>query len=91
MYQPDKLSKYGWENGVGLSAQDQTSYLSGNETELQMQIMDFLKNATNISGTPINDCGSSNFKTTIETAIQSLANGTSSPDAFLGAIGDACK
>lgn len=22
MYQPDKLSKYGWENGAGMSAQD---------------------------------------------------------------------
>lgn len=27
MYQPDKLSKYGWENGVGLSAQDQSNYM----------------------------------------------------------------
>ena len=25
MYQPDKLSKYGWENGVGMSAQDQSA------------------------------------------------------------------
>ncbi len=33
MYQPDKLSKYGWENGVGMSAQDQTSYMSGKETK----------------------------------------------------------
>ena len=30
MYQPDKLSKYGWENGVGMSAQDQTAYLTVN-------------------------------------------------------------
>lgn len=37
MYRPDKLSKYGWENGVGMSAQDQTAYLTGNETELQKQ------------------------------------------------------
>lgn len=28
MYQPDKLSKYGWENGVGMSAQDQTDFLN---------------------------------------------------------------
>lgn len=91
MYQPDKLSKYGWEFGVGLSAQDQTSYLTGDETELQMQIMDFLKNASNISGTPINDCGSSSFKTTIETEIQSLANGTKTAEDFLSAIGEACK
>lgn len=37
MYQPDKLSKYGWENGVGMSAQDQSAYMTGKETKLQMQ------------------------------------------------------
>ncbi len=52
MYQPDKLSKYGWENGVGLSAQDQTPYLTGSETELQKQVMEILRNASSISGVP---------------------------------------
>ncbi len=91
MYQPDKLSKYGWENGVGLSAQDQTAYLTGNETELQKQVMDILKNATSISGTPINDCGPSAFKTAIESEIQGVSNGSTSVDDFLAAIGAACK
>lgn len=91
MYQPDKLSEYGWENGVGLSAQNQTPYLSGNETELQLQIMDLLNNATSISGTPINDCGSSNFKTVIETDIQSMTNGSMSVDSFLSNLGAACE
>lgn len=91
MYQPDKLSKYGWENGVGLSAQDQTAYLTGNETELQKQVMDILKNATSISGTPINDCGPSAFKTTIESEIQGVSNGSASVEDFLAAIGAACK
>ena len=91
MYQPDKLSKYGWENGVGLSAQDQTAYLTGNETELQKQVMDILKNATSISGTPINDCGPSAFKTSIESEIQGVSNGSTSVEDFLAAIGAACK
>lgn len=91
MYQPDKLSKYGWEDGVGLSAQDQSAYLTGSETELQLQIMDLLKGATNISGTPINDCGSSTFKTMIESEIQSLANGTESTSDFLGILEKACE
>lgn len=59
MYQPDKLSKYGWENGVGMSAQDQSAYMTGDETELQLQIVDIVKNATKVSGTPLNDCGPS--------------------------------
>lgn len=91
MYQPDKLSKYGWENGVGMSAQDQSPYMTGNETELQKQIVDILKNATSVSGTPMNDCGPSAFKTAIESEIQSVSNGTESVDDFLAAIGAACK
>lgn len=91
MYQPDKLSKYGWENGVGLSAQDQTAYTTGDETELQKQVMDLLTNATSMSGTPVNDCGPSAFKTVIESEIQNVSNGTTSVDDFLASIGAACK
>lgn len=91
MYQPDKLSKYGWENGVGMSAQDQSAYMSGNETELQLQFLDILNSATSVSGTPINDCGPSLFKTAIESEIQNLCNGTSSVEDFLSTIGETCK
>lgn len=91
MYQPDKLSKYGWENGVGMSAQDQSAYMSGSETALQLQVLDILNNATSVSGTPVNDCGPSAFKTAIETEIQSVTNGTKSVEDFLAAIGQACK
>lgn len=91
MYQPDKLSKYGWENGVGMSAQDQTPYMTGDETELQKQITEILNNSTSLSGTPINDCGPSAFKTSIETEIQSVSNGTISTEDFLTTIGEACK
>lgn len=91
MYQPDKLSKYGWEKGVGLSAQDQTAYLTGNETELQKQVMNILKDAESISGTPINDCGPSAFKTSIESEIQGVSNGSTSVEDFLATIGAACK
>ena len=91
MYQPDKLSKYGWEKGVGMSAQDQSAYMSGNETELQKTFTEILKNATSVSGTPINDCGPSAFKAAIESEIQSVSNGTSSVSDFLTKIGEACK
>jgi raffinose/stachyose/melibiose transport system substrate-binding protein len=91
MYQPDKLSKYGWENGVGMSAQDQSAYMTGNETELQNAFTSILNNATSVSGTPINDCGPSAFKTAIESEIQSVSNGTTSVDDFLANIGQACK
>lgn len=91
MYRPDKLSRYGWENGVGMSAQDQTEYMTGDETKLQLQFVDAVKNATSVSGTPINDCGPSAFKTSIESEIQGVSNGSSKVDDFLKTIGDACK
>ena len=91
MYQPDKLSKYGWENGVGMSAQDQTPYMTGSETDLQMQFVDAVNNATSVSGTPINDCGPSEFKTVIEMAVQGVSNGSLSVDDFLSSLADACK
>lgn len=91
MYQPDKLSKYGWENGVGMSAQDQTEYMTGEETELMKQIVNIVTEATSVSGTPINDCGPSAFKTCIESEIQSVSNGTIDIDTFLADIGAACK
>ncbi len=91
MYQPDKLSKYGWEFGVGMSAQDQSAYMSGEETELQLQVLDVVNNATGVSGTTINDRGTSAFKTAVESEIQSASNGSESIEDFLQIIGDACK
>lgn len=91
LYQSDKLSRYGWENGIGMSAQDQSAYMSGQETELQKQFMDILNGATSVSGTPINDCGPSVFKTVMESEIQNASNGATDVQAFLEAIGNACK
>lgn len=91
MYQPEKLSKYGWENGVGMSAQDQTAFMTGEETELQMQFVDAVTNATKVSGTPLNDCGPSAFKTSIESEIQSVSNGSISVEDFLANIGASCN
>ena len=91
MYQSDKLSKYGWENGVGMSAQDQSAYMTGEETELQKQIVDLVSAATSLSGTPINDCGASAFKACIESMIQSVSNGTDTIEKFLSTIAMSCK
>lgn len=91
MYRPDKLSKYGWENGSGMSAQDQSAYMQGNETEPQKQFVKLLKDATSLSGTPMNDCGPSEFKACIEREIADVSNGTITIDTFLKDIGEACK
>lgn len=91
MYQPEKLSKYGWENGVGMSAQDQSAYMTGEETDLQLQFVNAVNNAASVSGTPINDCGPSAFKTSIESEIQSVSNGSMEVDEFLSVIGANCQ
>ena len=74
-----------------MSAQDQSDYMTDSETELQMQIVDAVNNATSVSGTPINDCGPSAFKTSIESEIQSVSNGSTDVENFLSTIGAACK
>ena len=91
MYQPEKLSKYGWENGVGMSAQDQSEYMTGDETDLQKEIVDIVSNSTKISGTPLNDLGPAAFKTSIESEIQGASTGSQSIDDFLKKIGESCK
>ncbi len=91
LYLPENLSKIGWENGVGMSAQDETAFMTGNETEVQKQLVDLIGKATNVSGTTINDRGSAAFKTSIESQIQSVSNGSTNVENFLSAISEACK
>ena len=91
MYLPEKLSKYGWEKGVGMSAQDQTAFMTGNETILQEQFLEILNNSTRISGTTVNDLGTAAFKTVMESEIQGMSNGTTSAEDFLGALEDSLK
>jgi len=91
IYLPEKLSKYGWENGVGMSAQDQTAFMTGNETILQKQFLEILNGSTKLSGTTINDLGTANFKTVIESEIQGMSNGTTAPADFLAILDESLK
>lgn len=91
MYQPDKMSRYTWEQGVGISAQDQSEYMTGEESEVQKQFVDMINNASLISGNGINDLGTSAFKTCIESEIQSVCNGSIDVDEFLSRLAEACK
>lgn len=65
--------------------------MTGEETQLQKQIVEILNQADSLSGTPINDRGPSAFKVSIESKIQSMSNGSVSVDAFLEIIGNFCK
>lgn len=91
IYRPDKLSKYGWENGVGMSAQDQSSYLTGDETELQLQVMNIVRGASSVSGNPVSDYGPAEFKSVLEDEIPNVSHGSLSIGMFLGNIGHASR
>ena len=91
MFRPDELSKYSWENGVGMSAQDQSAYMDADETPLQRQFVTLLQTSTGLSGTPLNDCGPSALKTLMESEIQAMTNGTKSTEEFFRIIGGVCE
>lgn len=90
MYRPDGWTKIAWENGVCMSAQDFSAYATGNETEVQKQFMDMIAGATNMSGTPINDMGTSDFKTQCEDLTQELSIGAVTADEYLKGLEGAC-
>ncbi|MCR5255143.1 MAG: extracellular solute-binding protein [Acetatifactor sp.] len=91
MFEPEHLSKFGWENGVGMSAQDQSAFMTGNETALQKGWLDILNKADCISNTPINDMGSSEFKNAMESNITRVALGELSVDEFFKTLEEACR
>lgn len=73
MFQPENWTKLTWENNVCMSAQDFSQYMTGSETDVQKEIVSIFTGANSITGTPINDMGTSQFKTNSESAIQELA------------------
>ena len=59
MIEKENWNRLTWQEGVCLSAQDFSPYLTGTETALQNEIVPILTGATSISGTPLNDLGTS--------------------------------
>lgn len=86
MFRPENWSKLTWENGVCMSAQDFSSYLTGNETELQTEIINDLNNASGITGMTYNDLGSSAYKTICETSTTEVLAGMISVADYFAAL-----
>jgi raffinose/stachyose/melibiose transport system substrate-binding protein len=91
MFKPENWTKIAWENGVCMSAQDFSQYATGKETEVQKEFTDYVKSSTNLSGTPLGDMGSSEFKTASQDLTQELSIGTISTDDYLKGLADASK
>ncbi|WP_099469898.1 ABC transporter substrate-binding protein [Konateibacter massiliensis] len=91
MFQPENWSKLAWENGVCMSAQDYSAYLTGDETEPQKAFTDIVVGSTSITGVTFNDLGTSEFKTISEDGSQQLVIGALTPEKFWETMAEACK
>ena len=91
MFQPEGWTKIAWENGVTMTAQDFSAFGTGNETPVQIQFTEAFTTATSVSGTPIIDMGTANFKNVSEDAMQEVAIGVLTPEAFVQKLADGCR
>ena len=77
---PENWTRLCTEEGITLTAQDGSSFKG--KTAVQSELAAILGSATSTSGTTINDCGSSEFKTISESAIVELVLGKLTPEEF---------
>lgn len=91
MFLPENWSKLCWENGICMSAQDYSAYLTGDETPVQLEFTDIVSKATNVTGVTFNDLSSSEFKTISEDLSQELAIKSVTIDEFIKQLEAACK
>ncbi len=86
MYLPENWSRLAWENNVCMSAQDFAPYKTGSETPVQLQFIDIVQNATALSGTPLHDSGTAQFKVQSENLSQALATQMITPEEFIAGL-----
>ena len=91
MYRPENWTKLCWENGVCMSAQNFSDYLTNKETSLQLEFVDMVNNSTNITGVTFNDLGTNEFKTISEDGSIEFAIGQLTADDFLAKLSAAMK
>jgi raffinose/stachyose/melibiose transport system substrate-binding protein len=86
---PENWSKNAWQSGLGFPAQKLDAFMTGNETDVQKELIKILGESTSASGTPWNDAVTPNFKTDAENIIQELAAGVITPEEFGKKVDDA--
>ena len=89
MMLPDHWAKIGWETGNVVPGQDYSSFLTGNENQLQMTITDILQQSTSMSGTTWNDYAPGEWKTNCEQLMQEYSAGIVDIDGFLTGLDEA--
>ncbi|WP_407268560.1 ABC transporter substrate-binding protein [Radiobacillus sp. PE A8.2] len=79
-YSPDNWPKLVWESGAAMPAQD--FELTGEESDLQKQMVDLFNSVTSASGTPVLDDSTPEFKETIMSLHQQLFTGDVTAEEF---------
>lgn len=83
MFNLEKLSKYGFQNSTGPSAQDESELLQYVESPCLKEILDIAENEDKFTSASINDLGNLKFKHAVEVNIIKLASGRISVDEFI--------
>lgn len=91
MFQPERWAKMIWEADAGTPAQKFDQFLTGNETELQKELVAIFNNATSSSGTPIHDSATDEFKQVVMDAHQNLLVGQITPEQFTQQLEEAAS
>ncbi len=91
MMLPDNWTRLCWENGICMSAQNFSDYQTGQETQLQLDFIDMVDNASSLSGITFNDLGTNEFKTVSENASAELFIGKLTPQEFLDRLSAGSK
>ncbi|MBY3624840.1 extracellular solute-binding protein [Acinetobacter sp. CUI P1] len=85
-FAPENWSKMLWQAGAGTPAQKFDEFLTGNETQLQKELVDVFSSMTSSSGTPLQDIGNDEFKQKVMEAHQSLLSGAMDTAEFAKAL-----
>jgi raffinose/stachyose/melibiose transport system substrate-binding protein len=86
MYLPENWSRIAWQNNVCMSAQDFARYKTGSEPPVQLAFTEIVQGAAALSGTPLNDSHTAQFKTHCEDLCQSLATSMVAPAQFVAGL-----
>ncbi|WP_379130713.1 ABC transporter substrate-binding protein [Paenibacillus sp. sgz500958] len=90
-FAPEHWSKMLWQTGAGTPAQDFDQFLTGNETQLQKELIEIYSAMTSSSGTPLQDIGDEQFKQKVMESHRNLLSGISTPQVFVEELNEAAK
>jgi len=82
-FTPEKWAKQLWQTGSGTPAQKFDAFLTGDESDLQKQLIQIFNATTSASNTPFHDLGTDEFKTMVMESHQKLFGNSISAEDFL--------